>query len=78
MGMGNGEAQRIGGIGARQPGQMQHVLHHGLNLRLGGTVGQGAWVDHAFNTTDVCLIVDIGRMSPRHRAFYTRKQDGTE
>ncbi len=27
-------------------------------LRLGGVVGQGAYVDHAFNTTDVCLILD--------------------
>lgn len=27
-------------------------------LRLGGVVGQGAYVDYAFNTTDVCLILD--------------------
>ncbi|MEO1641520.1 MAG: GNAT family N-acyltransferase [Pseudomonadota bacterium] len=26
-------------------------------LRLGGVVGQGAFVDHAFNTTDICLIL---------------------
>ena len=26
-------------------------------LRLGGTVGEGAFVDHAFNTVDVCLIL---------------------
>jgi len=42
-------------------------------LRLGGFVGLGAWVDHAFNTTDVCLVLDTGRMSARHRDFYTRK-----
>ncbi len=42
-------------------------------LRLGGFVGQGAWVDHAFNTTDVCLVMDTAKMSARHRAFYTRK-----
>lgn len=42
-------------------------------LRLGGYVGEGAWVDHAFNTTDVCLVVDTVRMSERHRDFYTRK-----
>ena len=44
-------------------------------LRLGGFVGEGAWVDHAFNTTDVCLVMDTGRMSAKHRDFYTRKQE---
>ena len=42
-------------------------------LRLGGHVGDGAFVDHAFNTTDVCLVMDTARMSGRHRDFYTRK-----
>lgn len=42
-------------------------------LRLGGYVGDGAWVDHAFNTTDVCVVMDTHAMSARHRAFYTRK-----
>jgi putative hemolysin len=41
-------------------------------LRLGGYVGDGAWVDHAFNTTDVCVVMDTEAMSARHRAFYTR------
>ncbi|WP_128254113.1 GNAT family N-acetyltransferase [Falsirhodobacter deserti] len=41
-------------------------------LRLGGCVGEGAWIDHAFNTTDVCLVMDTGRMSARHKNFYTR------
>ncbi len=39
-------------------------------LRLGGFVGDGAFVDHAFNTTDVCLILDTNRMSARQRATY--------
>lgn len=43
-------------------------------LRLGGCVGDGAWVDHAFNTTDVCLVMDTGAMSARHRDFYIRKK----
>lgn len=43
-------------------------------LRLGGFVGDGAWVDHAFNTIDVCLVMDTGRMSAKHRDFYLRKQ----
>ncbi len=42
-------------------------------LRLGGFVGDGAFVDHAFNTTDVCLVMDTGQMSARHRDFYVRK-----
>lgn len=41
-------------------------------LRLGGFVGEGAWVDRAFNTTDVCLVMDTARMSERHRGFYTK------
>ncbi len=44
-------------------------------LRLGGFVGEGAWIDHRFNTTDVCLVMDTGRMSAKHRNFYVRKQD---
>jgi L-ornithine Nalpha-acyltransferase len=44
-------------------------------LRLGGFVGQGAYLDHAFNTTDVCLVIDTGQMSAKHRAFYTRKSE---
>lgn len=43
-------------------------------LRLGGFVGDGAFIDRAFNTTDVCLVMDTARMSEKHRAFYTRKQ----
>ena len=43
-------------------------------LRLGGFVGEGAWIDHAFNTTDVCLVMDTHQMSDKHREFYARKQ----
>ncbi|MCF2870762.1 GNAT family N-acetyltransferase [Octadecabacter sp. G9-8] len=39
-------------------------------LRLGGFVGDGAFVDHAFNTTDVCLVLDTARMNPRQAAIY--------
>ena len=41
-------------------------------LRLGGVVGQGAFVDHAFNTTDVMMIVDIAKMDPQTRAAYSQ------
>ena len=43
-------------------------------LRLGGFVGDGAYIDHAFNTTDVCLVLDTARMSDKHRAFWIRKK----
>ena len=43
-------------------------------LRLGGFVGDGAWLDKAFNTTDVCLLMDTENMSEKHRAYYLRKQ----
>ena len=42
-------------------------------LRLGGFVGEGAYVDHAFNTTDVCLVMDTARMNPRHSGHYTER-----
>lgn len=44
-------------------------------LRLGGFVGEGAYVDHDFNTTDVFLVMDTGLMSARHRQFYARRHD---
>lgn len=45
-------------------------------LRLGGVVGQDAWVDHAFNTTDVFLLMDTAAMSERHRKFYQDRWQG--
>lgn len=41
-------------------------------LRLGGFVGEGAFVDHAFNTTDVCLVMDTQRMNQKQKAIYTK------
>jgi len=41
-------------------------------LRLGGCVGDGAYIDRAFNTIDVCLIMDTARLSARHVDLYTR------
>lgn len=42
-------------------------------LRLGGVVGEGAFLDHDFNTTDVFLLMDTAKMSARHRGFYDRR-----
>jgi putative hemolysin len=41
-------------------------------LRLGGFVGEGAYIDRAFNCIDVCLVIDVARMSPTHRAIYQK------
>lgn len=43
-------------------------------LRIGGFVGDGAFVDHAFNTTDVCLVMDTARMNAAARARYAEGQ----
>ncbi|MBY6005624.1 GNAT family N-acetyltransferase [Salipiger bermudensis] len=41
-------------------------------LRLGGVVGEGAFVDHAFNTTDICLVMDTARLNEKAAGIYTR------
>ncbi len=45
-------------------------------IRLGGFVGEGAYVDHEFNTVDVCLLMDTARMVDRYRTFYQRESRG--
>ncbi|MBK5947415.1 ornithine-acyl-ACP acyltransferase [Rhodobacter veldkampii DSM 11550] len=47
-------------------------------LRLGGFVGEGAFIDTPFNTTDVMLMMDAAAMSQKHRSFYTRRYEGRE
>lgn len=39
-------------------------------LRLGGTVGDGAYVDRAFNCTDVCMIMDTTALNDRALRLY--------
>ena len=41
-------------------------------LRLGGCVGEGAYVDVAFNTVDVCMVLDVPAMNPRQKAIYLK------
>jgi putative hemolysin len=41
-------------------------------LRLGGTVGYGAFIDHAFKTIDVCLVMDTARMTQKYKTVYER------
>lgn len=42
-------------------------------LRLGGGVGDGAVIDHEFNTVDVCVVVDVAAVSDRYYRHYTRE-----
>jgi len=42
-------------------------------LRLGGFVGEGAFIDRDFNTIDVCLVMDTAQMNAKSREIYTRK-----
>ncbi|WP_231388608.1 GNAT family N-acetyltransferase [Pseudooceanicola algae] len=41
-------------------------------LKLGGFVGEGAFVDHAFNTIDICLVLDLSRLNEKQSRLYTR------
>jgi len=41
-------------------------------LRLGGVVGDGAVVDHDFNTVDVLVYVDMLKVSEKYMRHYTR------
>ncbi len=45
-------------------------------IRLGGFVGEGAYIDRDFNTVDVCLLMDTARMVNRYRKFYSRQRGG--
>jgi putative hemolysin len=45
-------------------------------IRLGGYVGDGAFIDREFNTVDVCLLMDTSRMVQRYRKFYSRQRGG--
>lgn len=41
-------------------------------LRLGGTVGDGVHIDHAFNTLDVLVMLNLNDMNPRQRQIYAQ------
>jgi L-ornithine Nalpha-acyltransferase len=46
-------------------------------LRLGGFVGDGAVIDHQFNTTDVCIMVKTDLVTAKYVKHYDRKaRDG--
>lgn len=39
-------------------------------LRVGGVVGEGAVIDHQFNTTDICVIVECKKITERYLRHY--------
>ncbi len=39
-------------------------------LRTGGVVGEGAFVDHDLNTTDVFMLLETDRLNPRQKSLY--------
>lgn len=41
-------------------------------LRVGGYIGEGACIDHQFNTTDVCIIVSTKLLTDRYLRHYER------
>ena len=43
-------------------------------LRLGGFVGDGAVIDHQFNTTDVAVVVKTDLITDKYRSHYAREQ----
>ncbi len=42
-------------------------------LRVGAAVGDGAFIDHQFNTTDVCIVMDTQNVTTRYRSHYERR-----
>ncbi|MFK7839960.1 MAG: GNAT family N-acetyltransferase [Bdellovibrionales bacterium] len=42
-------------------------------LRVGAVIGDGAFIDHQFNTTDVCIVMDTRNLSDRYRKHFERK-----
>jgi len=43
-------------------------------LRLGGFVGEGAVIDHQFNTTDVCVVVKTDLVTDKYYRHYERQE----
>lgn len=46
-------------------------------LRMGGMVGEGAVIDHAFNTIDVCLVLPTERVVANYRRHYRQHRPPT-
>lgn len=42
-------------------------------LRVGAVIGDGAVIDHQFNTTDICIVAQTSLLTDRYRKYYERK-----
>lgn len=42
-------------------------------IRAGANIGDGAVIDHQFNTTDVCIVMPTTQLAERYRNHYERK-----
>lgn len=42
-------------------------------LKLGGFVGEGAYIDYAFNTVDVCLVLDTQLLNEKQSRLFRRE-----
>lgn len=47
-------------------------------LRVGGYIGEGAVIDHQFNTIDVCIVVETENLSKKYRSHYQRDNTNTQ
>jgi len=58
-----------------EPRQVQMALPPLVKgyLRLGGFVGDGAVIDHQFNTTDIAVIVQTNRVTEKYYRHYERE-----
>lgn len=41
-------------------------------LRVGCTIGNGAYIDHQFNSIDVCIVIPTDQLAGRYRRHYER------
>jgi hypothetical protein len=57
-------AQAVAVTGTAPPDAMRGVpaLIKGY-VRAGAWVGDGAWIDAAFNTVDICIVTDLARLT---------------
>lgn len=83
------EAMRPRAVGGRYVDRKLLPLHQvdqeaALNLlppllkgyiRLGGWVGDGAVIDHQFNTVDVCIVVETERLARKYARHYIEQTE---
>ncbi|MBL4813566.1 MAG: GNAT family N-acetyltransferase [Rhodobacteraceae bacterium] len=43
-------------------------------LRLGGQIGDGAYIDKAFNTIDICVVMDMAKINLKAASIYQKSE----